>query len=222
MTATFQNVTPALTSRIPVDSTFVVVYDSALDPLTVIPRNIIFEDAANTVIPFTLDISSDGTTVTINPDSDLSNSTVYTITITVSITELASPNDPIAQTDLTFITENLSQIPVEALTTDGNVNDVFFEGQRVADIFNIRDVVATGSKYDFAYTPRFFDPVTNSYSSINPAKLNFENQKFIKGKFRDQFLGGFDTYLNNIEELNVGICRVWIRNLKSIQTTWNR
>lgn len=203
MTATFVSVTPALTARIPVGSTFVVTYDNALDSTTVTIQNIIFEDSSNEPIAFALSLSSDGTIVTVNPTASLDNDEVYTLTMTTSILELVSPGAAIVQKDLIFITDNLSDIPVVDLSTDGNVNDIFFEKNRVADVFNIRDVVNEGSKYNFAYTPKFFDPIEQTYSTTSPAQLTFNNQAFIKEKFRGQFLRGFDQYLTNIDDSKI-------------------
>lgn len=78
----FVSITPPLTSRIPVGSDFVIVYDDAFDPSTVTTQNIIFEDSDNNPVDFSVSLSSDGTTITINPTSNLSNDKVYSITLT--------------------------------------------------------------------------------------------------------------------------------------------
>lgn len=199
MASIFQTIVPALTSRIDTTSSFVVTYDNALDPATILNKNIIFEDAAGLPIAFGLTTNSDDTEITINPTDDLDYNTVYTITMTTGITELASPGAAIDQKEVKFITTEKPGTPDIVLSTDGNVNDVFFKHERLIDIFNIRDVLENGAtKYNFALAPSFFDPETNTYATNSTEKLTFDNQSVIKEKFKSQFLSGFTNYLKNL------------------------
>jgi len=80
-----------------------VTFSEAMLASTINTSNIQFLNSVNAVMAITLSLSTDKKTVTITPNSSLSNSTTYTIKITTGVTDLAG-NHLASQFTSTFTT----------------------------------------------------------------------------------------------------------------------
>lgn len=201
VTPVFSSISPELTARIPIDSSPEATFTENLERSTVTVQNIIFEDSSNNPIDFSIGAST-AEKILIIPDDDLVPDEIYDIIFTGGADGIRGDDTglpPITEVSLKFITENKKNLPVVDLTTDGNVNDIFRESRRVINLVNIEELIDNGSKFNFAYTPRFYDPNTNTYSSIQSDQITFDNQSLLIDKYKNQFLVGFDDFLINIE-----------------------
>ena len=201
----FSSISPVFNQRIPIDSSFTATFVEEgsgfipdLDSNSVTVQNIIFEDSSSTPIDFTIGAST-ADKILIIPDDSLEPDEVYDLIFTSNIKGADVGLPAISQVSLKFLTENKKNDPVVDLTTDGNVNDIFRESRRVADLFNIEDLIDNGSKFNFAYTPRFYDPNTHTYSSQQSDQLVFDNQTHLINQYKNQFLNGFQDFITDIE-----------------------
>lgn len=194
----YQSTSPAINRRIPINSTISVTFSAALNAASVNTSNIIFEDVDATSIFFTVTLSPSNT-INVSPISDLTNDTVYKITLTTAI--LDSGLFPITQTDINFITEETAVAPIIDLTSDGNVNDILFKNDLLLELFDGRELIETGNKFNFQMVPSEFNETDKTYSNAVNSKIIFDNQTLLLRKTRQQELITFEKFFDTIEEI---------------------
>ena len=196
------SITPTLNQRIGTNSSFTAVFSSDLSELTINKQNIIFERAN---VPLKYDISwvnTSANTIVITPSKILSVNTVYDLTFTSGIKDDVA--NGITQITLNFITETEeSYNNTVADTLLDNRNDVYNMSYEIKDLLDIDYLYGpSGDEFNYSYNPTEYDPLTKTYSKNTNVKLEFDIQKLVKEKFRNQYLIDYDVYFKNIRELN--------------------
>ena len=198
----FVSFEPTLTQRISISSNFIFNYDDVFDSSTVTIQNIVFEDSNGNPIYFEVVLSGGDTIITITPEEDLSYDTTFDITLTANI-KGSSPNTSILQKTIKFITERESEIPQPEISTDGNVNDVFYKNLLIPELLDVETIVKDGEKFDYKFIPTIYNPITKKYEKEGYGKLTFDLHEFLKEKIRNQFLNTFSTFFENINSFNI-------------------
>ena len=132
---------------VPVDANIVITFNSDINAETATEANItLLQDYNDTNIP--LDISVDGPTLTIDPETELGNGTLYQLNLTAGL--LNSDDQPLAQTSRTFTTEGTFSPSgmIANWTFEGTAEDVVGDYDPASD--GVVDITYTTSHSDAA------------------------------------------------------------------------
>lgn len=132
---------------VPVDANIVITFNTDINAETATEANItLLQDYNDTNIP--LDISVDGPTLTINPEANLGNGTLYQLNLTAGL--LNTDDQPLAQTSRTFTTEGTFSPSgmIANWTFEGSAEDVVGNYDPASD--GVVDITYTDSHSDVA------------------------------------------------------------------------